>query len=309
MSATSQRSHSGLRVAAFIVTYKREKTLANTIVQYGNQTLRPAYVVVVDNDPACSARDAATAAGAVYVPMGDNVGPAGGVCAGLKEAAQLDCDAVVWGDDDDPPKTEREFEQLAASLSSAPPDVAAVGLLGAHFRRGRFVALRSVSMAHDTDVDYVPGGGLMMMRRDVAAGLAAPDTDLFFSFEDLSVALELMHRGLRVRICAAAYNERYRLSGKSQIVRQHRVVPFESAGTLWRRFYSVRNYLYLMRKYGRTEYAILETLKVCARCAAATRRGSRFSLEYAALMGQAVRDGWQGRLGRTIEPVRKQGVE
>lgn len=86
-------------VTALVVTYQRPPILATALNAIQGQTRRPDEIVVVDNDPAGSARAVADRAGVTYVAAGVNGGYASGIAVGMEHmAGSTD---VFWILDDD----------------------------------------------------------------------------------------------------------------------------------------------------------------------------------------------------------------
>ena len=94
-----------------LVTFRRPEILRATLDALARQTRPLDQLVVVDNEPVDAnlrAVDGYREAGlrASYVPMDDNVGPAGGYAAGIATALELVDEQRTWialVDDDDPP--------------------------------------------------------------------------------------------------------------------------------------------------------------------------------------------------------------
>ena len=73
-----------------LVTYRRAGDLASMLASFG-QDSRPDTLVVVDHDPAESAREVVADYGAGhgrvgYLASGDKLGPAGGLALGMRHA-------------------------------------------------------------------------------------------------------------------------------------------------------------------------------------------------------------------------------
>ena len=99
---------------------------------------------MVDNEPVDAnlrAVDGYREAGlrASYVPMDDNVGPAGGYAAGIATALELVDEHRTWivlVDDDDPPWKDsilEEMERFANDMLARDPATGAVGCGGSSF--------------------------------------------------------------------------------------------------------------------------------------------------------------------------------
>ena len=131
--------------SAALVTFKRPESLAVVLDALVHQTHPPTLIVVADNDPDESARSIVSNADDTtvpisYVPVGANLGPAGGWAAAV-EFAQNQSNRGSWigiFDDDDPlddPDVMRLLLEGAMDAVSTSDRVAAVGLRGARLSR------------------------------------------------------------------------------------------------------------------------------------------------------------------------------
>ncbi|MFV0308487.1 MAG: glycosyltransferase, partial [Desertimonas sp.] len=129
-----------LMLWAVMVTHQRGPQLREYFAALARQTRTLDHLLVVDNDPAGSARWIVDAHGLAhtevrYQPSGENIGPAGGIAAGLRTVlGEADDDDWVFTlDDDDPPQTPEmiaEIEALAEGLVADGSPVGGVGLCG-----------------------------------------------------------------------------------------------------------------------------------------------------------------------------------
>lgn len=91
--------------AAFIMTFQRNHTLEETIRIILDQTLPPEKILIVDNDPAESAKSIAQKFSHLpvfYHATGNNSGPAGAAKKGLEILVNEGFKWIAWIDDDDP---------------------------------------------------------------------------------------------------------------------------------------------------------------------------------------------------------------
>lgn len=188
--------------AALVATFRRPESLGTVLDSILGQTTPPTRVVVVDNDPAGSARavvDAAQAGTEVPIELvvpGENLGPAGGWALACEAAlAHSPVPYVVVVDDDDPvggpTVVARQLDVLGAN-----PGIAAVGLRGATLDRRRCRLHRRVPATGETvTVDYVASNGVPVYRVAALPDGQLFDSSLFFGFEDLDRGLDLVARG------------------------------------------------------------------------------------------------------------------
>lgn len=296
------------RAHGVLVTYRRPEELEDHLRRLGRQTRPLASLLVIDNaaDPTVEAlvesavgRTAALDVGYRAIP--DNVGPAGGFREGVTEVLDTaaDDEVIVLLDDDDPPWRDDTFERLVDTLDGLRPDhpdIGGVGLFGARLeRRGR---LRVGTTAAPEPVHYLSGAGCPHYTAAALRDAPGPDPRLFFGFEELDLGLALGRSGHSL--------------WSSGLAREHGcgayVVPSRAALAVdepsWRRYYSVRNLITVLRRNGRRGDALfvsvvaglgkpLANLAVRPRTAWANLR----------LTAPAVADAWRGRLGRRVEPA------
>ena len=296
-----------------LITHRRPVALADHLERLAAQTTPLDSLLVVDNDADEGVRtivDAAAARGVAsgsvtYLGLDDNPGPAGGIAAGISRVLDHagDDEWIVLLDDDDPPPRDDTLHALAevtVELDRREQRVAAVGLWGARLRRsGR---LRAVGDDRPAPVDYLPGGACPHYRVGALRGLGAPDPCLFFGFDDLDLGLALARDGWRLWSSGLA-----RTHGWASMVDDRRAAATVQAPT-WRRYYSLRNLIVVLRSDGRPLAAAWMTLlagfvKPLVNLVVRPREAGA-SLK---LNTRAALDGWRGRLGRTIDPAEGTG--
>ncbi|MEM9465104.1 MAG: glycosyltransferase [Actinomycetota bacterium] len=290
-----------------LVTYRRPDALADHLGRLSRQSRPLASLTIVDNDddPAIAsfvARSGTDAADRVrYVGLDANVGPAGGFRHGVSALIDElpDEDVIVLLDDDDPPWRDDTFERLVDTLDELRldhPDIGGVGVFGARLEgRGR---LRVDDTAAPAPVHYLSGAGCPHYTVGALRSAPGPDPDLFFGFEELDLGLALRRAGHTVWSSGLARDH-----GCADYVRPSRAALGVSDPS-WRRYYSVRNLITVLRRDGRTGEAVavsavaglgkpMANLVVRPRTAWANLR----------LTAPAVLHAWWGRLGRRIEPA------
>ncbi len=293
-----------------LVTYQRPATLARHLARLSTQTRRLSTLTVVDNDAdpevkalvESSVGDAAAFGATRYLPAPGNPGPAGGFTLGIAEVLTgevADDDLVVLLDDNDPPRVDTVFAdtvEVLEHLRESHPDVGGVGSWGASLgRRGRLRMARSTS---PEVVDYIAGGACPHYTVAAIRESGGPDPGLFFGFEELDLGRSLGRAGWRLWSSGLA-----REHGWAEMMEPSRAAVSVTAPT-WRRYYSVRNLVTVLRRDGRTADALFVTvtaglgkpvlnLVIRPRTAWANLR----------LTAPAVIDAWRNRLGRRIEPA------
>ena len=275
-----------------------------------SQTRPPDVVLVVDNDPHCSAQDvAADGTGGLhirYLRAGANIGPAGGVALAMREALEVAGDDgwLLLLDDDNPPRSDDDIASLLAFAERHDePALAGVGVTGAHFnrRRGRSIRLGDDDLAGAIDVDVIAGGQLPLYRLASVRIVGTPRPELFWGFEELEYGLRMRAAGRRLLVDGPALRERRRRSGRLGLSKR----PSLRIDTYsWRDFYTLRNLLVIMLEHGRRRDAARVALVRGLVKPVVNLPRSLVAWDALRWNTLAIRDAFTGRLGRTLEPER-----
>jgi GT2 family glycosyltransferase len=230
--------------SAAIVTFRRPEPLRGVLDGLGAQSHPPGLIVVADNDPAGTAEPIVSefsqhsAAEVVYLPLGRNLGPAGGWAAGVHHLAGHPARGawVAVFDDDDPIAHPEVLHRLAQRGTASGPDVAAIGLRGARLRRWS-ATLQRVGEESLTAVqaDYLASNGAPMYRWSAIDEVGFFDEGLFFGFEDLELGLRLKRRGLTLLVEPC-----------SDI---HQVASTSPVRSPWREYYKTRALVVICRRH------------------------------------------------------------
>lgn len=303
MSSTAQRSEPQLW--GIISTYRRPAILPHTLQSLASQDRPLDWLLVVDNSPCLENREtlevyAATGLSAEYLPSPENLGPAGAVATGMSIALRRaqPQDWVVLLDDDGPTQDGSVLSDLLAFSKQKlleDPRVGAVGLRGATFNRRR-VRLRAAGVGgREALVDYLWSSWSPIYRvsaiRDVGVFMAK----LFFGFEELEYGLRLRRAGYTIYATDLG-----RPHDPSEVRRRARL-KLEPLN--WRRYYSLRNLIHILRMEDQTwSAAKVALIRGLAKPALNLPLTPRLASRHLGQSGSAIADGWTGRLGRTIEP-------
>ncbi|HEU4895282.1 MAG TPA: glycosyltransferase [Acidimicrobiia bacterium] len=312
---------------AVLVTFDRPAELRATLEKVLRQSRRPDRLLVVDNGAAGGAGPTVTdfAGRGLAIELLDapeNLGPAGGFALGMTEILGTagDGDWIVLLDDDDPPYFDDALERglsFGVEQATLDPMTGAVGLSGGRFdpRRGRVVRVGDDEIDGAVLVDHITGGGLPLYRVGALRAAGVMRSELFFGYEELELGLRLTHMGYHIYADGDAWRERKTDKRAKGLLPPEEVSATRAARvsvglgpTSWRRYYSLRNLIMILRETGHTMTAVkvsaargvgkpLVNLFISPRDAwAQLRLGTR-----------AVRDAWMGRAGRTVEPQGKRG--
>ena len=296
-------------VHAVIVTYERPERLRRTITKLPTEDL--ASVTIVDNSPSPASREAAACAAMLlpseYVDLPTNTGPAGALAEGVTRvlAKCSDRDWILVLNDDGVPGSEggvRRLREFGEWLVGHGAPVGAVGIAGGRFDRasGRLVRPADRELFGPVTVDYVAGNQLMMIRAGAARAAGTFDPDLFFGFEELDCCLRLQRAGFAIFADGPSLlreRDKYGRLGDE-------VGPAPRTTNPWRRYYSVRNRIVIMRRYSTPRHAIAVTFaELFGRPFADIRKRRAPRGAFLVSGTRGCLDAWLGRLGRRVEPV------
>jgi glycosyltransferase involved in cell wall biosynthesis len=300
-------------VGAFVVTWNRPEQLRHTLEVLLRQTWPPDAIFIVDNGDDDAASKVAREVGEGHIMCrrtGMNLGETGGVALGMRWLTELGFDWILVSDDDDPPWREDIIERLRLLIRrhDDDPKLGAVARSGARWDwgRGRPVEIADRELHGDVECEITGTGQQLVVRREVIETVGTFREDLFFNRADETFCLRMVGSGWKLlvdgELLAQTRASKLRQGqSRSGSIRRHL-----GRTPAWRGYYATRNYIVEMRRaFQRPDLARREALRAAARAAAAWLHGPRYGVEVARLQSRAVLDGYRGRLGRTVEPVRK----
>jgi GT2 family glycosyltransferase len=311
---SSNATASGMaRLVAIVPTYQRRTELLATLRTVLQQTRTPDEIVVVDNDGDPGLADViahvleAASVSVKVVTSPTNLGSAGGWACGLRTVIDY-CEEDDWIlilDDDDPPRADDEIEgmwRFARQQQTLDEKVAGVGIVGARFNWvwGVIDRLADNEITDAVDVDYIGNGHVALYSARVIKQAGFFDDALFFGNTEVEYGIRLRREGYRLVANGKLWKRRRIRENRTGL----RVRPRMTVDPTWRKYYVVRNHIYLLRRSGRLDLAILHglfqslvkpALTFCVsprRACTGLRLGLRASL-----------DGLLGRMGRRVEPT------
>lgn len=302
-----------MRFGSFITTFDRPGTLQSTIESTLRQTRPPDLLLVVDNGSGPAAGHVVSQfPGVVYVPTRTNLGSAGGAALGMELLLEEGCDWIHLIDDDNPLDTTDSIERMIALIERHPEtDVGAVAATGSRWdwTSGRTRRLHDQDLEGDLAIDIIGGSNQMTVSRKALEHVGPPSHDLFFGFWDGLYSLQLAQAGYSMWIEGDLMMEYRRANDRLNHSTVRTLRPRDPLHAVWRRYYVTRNYIHhMLRTFERPDLARAEAMRALARSVASWSRGPRYGKTYATLQVRGVRDGYRGRLGRTVEPVKKPTV-
>lgn len=236
----------------FIITFNRPSLIGNTLNQILNQSLSPSIIWIIDNSDNLETRiviSKLTDYRIRYYHMGYNAGPAGAAAKGFDLCLNDGADWIFWGDDNDPPPNKFVFEELFKMKDLLPSTfkVGQIGMVGQRFnsKKGVISRVRNEELIQPwVMVDNIGGGQSKIINSEVIKIGVAPNSNLFFGFEELDFDLKMKKKGFSSFVSGPLmlmqrqkYNTLNKKKSKSYIFRDF---------SNWRALYSHRNLLFIL---------------------------------------------------------------
>lgn len=292
-----------MNFGGFIITYQRPQVLLKTLEDIFKQTFPPQHLWIIDNS---EDRDTERAilekndSRLTYVRIGKNTGPAGAAAKGLEICGKAGLDWIYWGDDNDPPFRADCFERLLA-IRDKNPFCGILGAVGQYFDRTKGKILRVQTRLLEKkpwiEVDYVAGGMCMLVSGEVARAGIAPDSKLFFGFEELDFCLKVKRKGYSLVVNCGLFLEARAKYGRLGFERP----LYQKKTHLVREYYSLRNLLYI------SDSVSLPFMKrnLYQKWSLKAFYGFRFGISYGwknlKMIFLALMHYWSGRMGKTLD--------
>jgi GT2 family glycosyltransferase len=272
------------KFAAFIMTYERPEEVLSMVQNLMSQTRPPEIILVVDNSDTtrtAAALKRADFSNVRYHRVGRNSGPAGAAYWGLKFLAEDGYDWIYWGDDDDPPGEQDDFERLfeVIDIASKKHKVGIVGKGAGRLDRltGKTSSFRNKQLSDGImECDFVPGNNTSLISGELARKGILPSVELFFGFEELDFCLKVTRAGYAIVFDAGSFLRRRMASGKTDPNYKWKGRSIGVPARLWRQYYSARNILTIFAKNGLWVAMIITAFRIAVR----SIYGFRFGLQY-----------------------------
>ena len=299
------------RLVGVLVTFRRPAALAITLERLAKQDRRLDRLIVVDNAPSDDSRRAVAGADGVagtveHLEMDQNVGFTGGVAAGMRRALEIadDQDYIVVLDDDDPVPfltIFSELESFAGDMLREDPTTAGVAITGGRFdwKRGRIQRVPDRELHGPVPVDHLAGNQVPFYRVGAVRSAGTFHAPLFFGLSELEFGLRLTRAGYAFYAHGDIWRRRREELGRLGIEGgpSWRLAPMN-----WRRYYVLRNSVYMLRRFGRTDTALRVAAVNVGKPLVNLPLEPRLASRHLATNLKACRDGWVGRMGRQVEP-------
>jgi rhamnopyranosyl-N-acetylglucosaminyl-diphospho-decaprenol beta-1,3/1,4-galactofuranosyltransferase len=277
-------------VCAVMVTYNRLETLKTALNHILNQTVKPAAIIIVDNNSTDGTREylASVEDKAVKVVLlSKNEGPAGGICAGMKYGLQLQAFDYFWILDDDTFYAPNALSELVDTIGDT--GFAMLGLHGANIRFGKKVVVDPAKRLQPADYVMIDGA---IIKTEAIQKIGPVSQYFFMMCEDEEYCMRLKKHGYTIGVLKNGADDRQFLGGGGRFTNS----------TLWRGYYSARNHLFILKQY----FSIIELLSYISiqlrfLVAAALLAPDRFKRVKLRLLG--IWHGIKGVDGKTLDPA------
>jgi glycosyltransferase involved in cell wall biosynthesis len=298
------------RLFGVLVTFNRPGPLALTLKRLAEQERPLDELVVIDNAPDESSRRVVREAAAPFpiehVEMSENVGFTGGVSAGMLHVLDRADpeDWVVVFDDDDPvpyPTVVADLERFAIEMRASDPRTAAVGITGGRFdwKRGRIQRVPDAELDGPVVVDHVAGNQIPFFLVEAIRSVGPFYAPLFFGLSELEFGLRLSRAGYSLYAHGDLWRRRRTEAGRLALDASPawRVGPWN-----WRRYYVLRNSIFMLRAFGHGRTAIRVACANLAKAVVNLPLRPRLAARHLAFNVKACADGWAGRMGMRVQP-------
>lgn len=247
------------RTAAVVVTFNRSALLQRCLAALVSQTRRPDLVLIVDNASSdTTLRDLGESGwldrpDVALLALPTNTGGAGGFAAGMAHAASLGFDWIWLMDDDAEPHDDALAGLWSAGLQHG--DLyGSVAVSGARLswpmtptKAGSGKRLyRTAELPSIVDVQFIPFLGLLVSRT-VIEKIGTPDASFFIAADDVDYCLRARASGARILLVGGSRIEHPASEYYSLRLPWGRFFALRLAP--WKRYYDVRNRLFVARRH------------------------------------------------------------
>lgn len=307
---SSETDGPGPRLFCIIVTFRRAEAFAEVLRMALEQSTPPSQVVVVDNEESDVVERAVAAlkqqgSPVTYICPGENLGPAGGTAIGMEHILTIanDDDWITRLDDDLEDMDHDIFEELlrfAVEQRGVDERVGAVGAVGSRYdwNSGRLIRITDEEIdAGPVPVDYVPTNVFPAFNVGVVRRVGVLDRNLFYGSSEVEYGLRLRNAGVRILADPVLWKRLGRRTADTSGA-TWRLRPLN-----WRRYYSLRNQVYLLRRNGHPWTAAkVSFTRGIAKPLLNLVVSPRAAVAHLRMNSRAVKDGWLENMGRTLEP-------
>ena len=197
------------------------------------------------------------------------------------------------------------LERFGDGLHAAGKNVGGVGLCGGRFDvdRGRFLTVGDAELVGPVPSSWVGGNQFPCYSVHAVRTVGVFDERFFINFEELDYGLRMQDHGFAIYAHGELWHRERKHAGRHNTD----LAPDRRLGEPgWRRYYSLRNLVFLLRQRGHGLVALRVAVLNLVKPVYNVPRSPRLAWAHLRLNARAVADAYRGRMGRTIEPTPKQ---
>lgn len=292
-----------LKLAGFIITFNRSHLVADTIRKIMSQTQPPQELLIVDNSDNFQTglliKDLDNKR-VNYFKVGYNSGPAGAAAIGLEILTSKGYDWIYWGDDNDPPQFQEEFENLL-SLTKQLNNLGAIGSVGAKydFKRGKFIRFKDNELKGILDVDTIGGNSNMLVNAEaIRRSGILPNKNLFFGFEEFEFLQRLKNDGYRIIVSGESLLKHRKKFNRLNVPKTQKILRKFDDNNIKRQYYSYRNHIYILHHiFNKKGLAIQIGFNAIAKSLMGYSYGLIYGIKTSKFYFKAIIDAYLGKLG------------
>lgn len=292
-----------MRVCVIVVTFNRSATLKVTLEAVNNQSVKPTYLVVVDNGSKDNTRQFLESYSdrIIYpIHLQVNMGFGCGLSLGMKYALSHwgDFDCFLLMDDDSHPERDYIQNLTHAKLQFNKPGILSTMGFVDHLWKGP-ISIYFKTQAQNQpalnepliyEVDHVLVDGALV-DREVAETIGTFREDVFMMCEDAEYSKRIKRAGYAVAVLFDQHNlNRLHLGGGDRF----------TFSTRWRGYYHARNHLMIVKEYFSWRLCLMYFIRQTKYLLASLQAPDRFDRIRLRLLG--IWHGLIGRMGKTIDP-------
>lgn len=226
------------QVCAVIVTFNRVDTLKTALAHILAQTVKPASILVADNNSTDGTRqylagiDGKDNIKCLYLPS--NSGSAGAIADAMRYGMENGQYDYFWILDDDTFYEPKALEDLLQHSQAGGFDL--LGLHGALIRFGKKKPLLPDRQLQPADYALIDGA---LIRTEAIRKAGVVDAIFFMMCDDHEYCMRLRKHGCTIGVLKSGADNRLYLGGQGRFTK----------ATLWRGYYSSRNHLIIVKRY------------------------------------------------------------
>ncbi len=248
-------------IYAIVVTYNRKMLLKKCIQAILDQTQCPNKIVIIDNastdgtDQMLKKQKWDCHERIKIVNLPENIGGAGGFSLGIKLAVELGADFMWLMDDDAIPEVDSleillqhvsDTKTIYGSMATDGTELSWPLTLLNNTRHEKDQGLYIADVCNLMEVQFLPFIGILISR-EIVDNIGLPDRDYFLAADDVEYCLRARKAGFKTIVIATSRihhpaAELYFLQLPFKTFRCLKLSP-------WKRYYDVRNRLFLAKKH------------------------------------------------------------